>query len=295
MTKNLFDLTYELASELGIVYESTVTSSSATIAVTDNVMRTEVDDYWNQGTFWLTYDAGAAGAAPEGEYRVVSDFDNSSNTITLAAVLSAQAAASDRYAIAHKVYPLGDLILAVNRAIRDVGPIPTVDTTTIDTATAQTEYDLPIGANTDLREVWLEMNIADADDNQWYKVRNWYVQRTATGTADLLVFGEQPPYPRDVKLVYMLPHKKLVLNTDNLNESVHYERVVYKAAVNAMKHYQMKTHEESGWFEKALTDAQSRSAQADLMYPIRSPKRLGKMLSLGYTKTRELAPGENTI
>lgn len=295
MTKNLFDLTYELASELGIVYESTVTGSTSTSAVTDAVMRTEADNHWNQGTLWLTYDVAGAAAAPQGEFSVVSDFDNATNTILLSTALSTATVATDSYAVANRIYPLYDLILAVNRAIRDVGPIPVTNDTAIDTASAKTEYTLPIAANTDLREVWLEMNTADADDNQWYKVRNWYLQRTATGTADTLVFGEQPAYPRDVKLVYMSPHAKLVSSTDKLSESIRYERVVYKAAALAMKHFMMKTHEESGWFEKALTDAQSRSAQADLMYPIRSPKKLGKMLSLGYTKTRELAPGENKI
>ncbi|MCK4818966.1 hypothetical protein KA005_24550, partial [bacterium] len=154
---------------------------------------------------------------------------------------------------------------------------------------------LPIAANTDLREVWIETKLDDTDDYQWAKRRDWYIQRTAVGTADLLVFRRQPAYPRDVKLVYMSPHAKLATSTDKLSETVPYERVVYKATVHALKHFMMKTHEESSWFEKALADAQSRSAQADLMYPVKAPKKKGKMLSLGYTKTRELAPGENTI
>ena len=293
MTKNLFDLTYELASELGILVESTATGGSTT-TLDDSVILTETDDHWNKGTVWILADSAGSTTLPVGQYAVISDFDNGNNRCTIGTVTNG-VASGDTYAIAHRIYTLGDLISAVNRAIRDVGPIPTTDTTTIDTAAAQTEYDLPIAANTDLREVWLERNISDADDNQWYKVRNWYIQRTAVGTADTLVFGEQPAYPRDVKLVYMSPHVRLVDYDDKLSETIRYERVVYKAAVHAMKHYMMKTHEESSWFEKALNDAQSRSAQADLMYPIRSPKRLGKMLSLGYTKTRELAPGENTI
>ena len=294
MTKNLFDLTYELASELGIVYESTVTGSTSTSAVTDTVMRTESDDHWNQGTLWLTYDVGGAAAAPQGEFSVVSDFDNATNTILLSTALSTATVATDSYAVANRIYPLYDLILAVNRALRDVGLIPVTNDTAIDTAAAQTEYTLP-ETNIDLREVWLELNASDPDDTQAYKVRNWYVQKEITGFADTLVFGEQPAYPKSVKLVYVKPHPKLVSSTDKLSEAVPYERVVYRAAANAMKHYMMKTHEESGWFEKALTDAQSRAAQADLMYPISSPKKMGKMLSLGYTKTRELAPGENKI
>lgn len=295
MTKNLFDLTYELATELGIIYESTVTSSSATIAVTDNVMRTEVDDYWNQGTFWLTWDAAGAGAAPQGEYRVVSDFDNGTSTITLDAVLSAQAASTDRYAIGHKIFPLGDLIMNVNRAIRDVGPIPTVDTTTIDTAAAQTEYTPPVAANTDLLEVCIQTKLSDADDNKWIKAYNWHLQRTAVGTADTLVFDQQPLYPRDVKLVYLAPHDKLAASTDKLSESIRWERVIYRAALHTLNHYRMKTRSDDKWLLDTISDYERRSAEAELKYPIKIPQKTGTILTTGPPATEELAPGENTI
>lgn len=296
MTKNLFDLTYELATELGVVYESAVTASTSTKAITDDVMRTEAADYWNQGTVWITYDAGAAAAAPQGEYAVVDDFDATNDTILLATALSTSCVATDEYAVAHKVFPLYDLILAVNRAIRDVGYIPVTNDTAIETAAAQTEYDLPIEANHDLREVWIETNTADADDNQWINIsRDCYIQHTDVGTADKLVFNEQPAYPRDVKLVYMSPHVKLRIYTDELSESVPYERVIYKAAVHALKHYRMKTRSDDDYLLDSIRDYEARSEKADLMYPIKAPKKLGKMLSLGRTKTRELAPGENKI
>ncbi len=292
MTLNLFDLTYELALELGVLVESTATGGSTT-TLDDSVILTEADDHWNKGTVWGLKDAAGASALPEGQYAVISDFDNGNSRCTIGTVTNGFAS-GDTYAITDERYTLGDLITAVNRAIRDVGYIPVVDTTTIDTAAAQTEYSLPIAANHDLRTVEIETNISDADDNQWAPVQ-FDIQHTAVGTADLLVFRRQPPYPRDIKLVYMSPHVKLVAYTDKLSESVPYERVIYRAVVNAMRHYQMKTEEEGDWFEKALRDYKDRADQADRMYPIKSPRRRPKGLALGRTKTRELAPGENTL
>ncbi len=295
MTKNLFDLTYELATELGIITSSAVTASTSFKAITDTVMLTEADDHWNKGTLWLTHDAGGAGAEPQGKMGVISDFDATNDTILLSVNLStASAVATDEYAIADERYPLGDLKMAINRAVRDVGYIPVTNTTAMDTAAAQTEYDLPIAANHDLRTVEIETNISDSDDNRWTPI-GFDIQHTAVGTADLLVFRQQPPYPRDIKLVYMSPHVRLTNDTSSLSESVPYERVIYRATVHAMRHYQMKTEEEGDWFEKALRDYKDRADEADRMYPIVAPKKRPKGLALGRTKTRELAPGENTL
>jgi hypothetical protein len=294
MTKNLFDLTYELATELGIVYESAATGGS-TNTVVDTTMRTEADDYWNQGTVWITYDAAGAAAAPQGEYDVVSDFANSSNTITLTTGFTVAPASTDLYAVAHKVFPLYDLSLAINRAIRDIGPIPVTNTTAIDTAAQQTEYTLPIEANTDLLEVYIQSKLSDADDNKWIKSYNWDVQRTATGTADTLVFDQQPLYTYDVKLVYLAPHAKLVASTSKLSETIRQERVIYKAAYHALNHYRMKTRSTDPWLMDSIDSYERRAAEADLKYPLKIPQKLGKILTTGPPATEELAPGENLL
>jgi hypothetical protein len=297
--KNLFDLTYEVATELGIVTESIATGGSATTLI-DTLNRNEADDYWNLGSVWITYDAGGAGAAPQGFYGNVSDFVNSTSTVTIAQIVpSGQGvtaiAVGDRYAIADKRFPIHNLIMAVNRAVRDVGSIPTVDTTTIDTAAAQTEYTLPAAANHDLREVAIEWKDNDANDYQWYPLRNWYIQRTAAGTADTLIFTEQPPQPRDVRLIYMAPHSALVDFDDNLHEAINYKRIIYKAALHALNHHRMVTRSTDDYLLQTIQDYKQRADQADLMYPVKAPKKLGRMMDVGAASTVELAPAENTV
>ena len=293
MTKNLFDLTYEVASELGIVVESVATGGSTT-TLDDSVILTETDDHWNKGTVWILADSAGSTTLPVGMYSVISNFENTNARCTIGTVTNG-VASGDTYAITDERFTLGDLITAVNRAVRDVGYIPVTNSTAVDTAAAQTEYTLPPEANYDLREVWIETNTSDSDDNRWAKSTNWSIENTAVGTADTLIFGFQPAYPSDVKLVYMSPHVRLVDYTDKLSESIPYERVVYRAAVHAMTHYGMKVHEDGDWFMSALSKYERRADEADRKYPIKSPKKRPKGLALGRTKTRELAPGENTL
>src|SRR3990167_5677525 len=128
MSKTLFDCTLELARVLGVLTEGVATGGSTSTLI-DTVERTEADDYWNGGTAWILYDAGGLGAAPQGEYAVVSDFANTGGVITLRTAIT-QVAAGDRYAVAKKRYPLHLLVQKVNEAIAFIGPIEVADTTT---------------------------------------------------------------------------------------------------------------------------------------------------------------------
>ena len=289
MTTTLFDLTYQLAREITTVREGTASNGSTTTIV--DAVRTEPDDYWNKGVAWIIYDGGGSAAAPEGEFSIVSDFDQTSYTITLNTTLTAAVANTDRYAISNRMFPLDILRQSVNRALFDMGKVPTTDITTIDTAVNQTEYDLPIAANLDLREVWLETNIDDDDDFRWKKQYNWYVQRTATGTADLLVLPYQWPADREVKIVYVAPHDELSLVSDKLNESIPPERVLYKACYHALKWYWKRNPRET-----AAEDDMNRYENIALKYeidsPIRLPRRTGKIVIAGVQDDFDFTPNK---
>ena len=289
MTLNLFDLTYEVATELGILNEAAATGGTTTTLI-DTVSLTQPDDYWNKGTVWVIYDVGAAGATPEGTYTIVSDFDNTSNTATVGTIVAP--AAGDRYAIADEEFPLQMLIQAVNKAIRDAGDMQVDDITSLDTAAAKTEYSLPTAASTDLREVWIQTKLNDANDFRWVELTDWKIQRTAVGTGDLLILGQQPPTSRDLKLVYMAPHVSLNIYSDKLSESIHLERVVYRGAMHALKDYRKKTKDNTEWVKEAIDDYERLAATADIRHPIWAPKRKSKVMVLDWqVKETDKAPG----
>ncbi len=244
---------------------------------------------------WLTYDAGGAAAAPQGEFKVIADFDSATGTVVASSAFSAQPAASDRYAVAHKVFNIYDLTTSINRAIRDIGYIPITNTTAITTAAEKTEYTLPIAANTELLEVYIQSKLSDTNDNKWIPAYNWDLQRTATGTADTLVFDQQPLYNYAVKLVYLDTHPQLYASTDKLSETIRRERVIYRAAYHALNNFRMRVRRDDPWMMKSIDDYERRAEEAKIRYPLRIPKRRGKILTTGAPATEELAPGENKI
>ena len=291
MTYTLANLTYELAVEMGIVSEGTASGGSAT-TIDDTTFLTQADDFWNGGTAWITYDAGGASALPEGQYSVVTDFDNGNSRATINAITAV--ASSDRYAIATAQYPLHVLIQSINRALRNIN-IEVTDTTTIDTAAAQTEYTLPDVAAIDLREVWVETSTTNSDDNRWKEIRNWIIQKTATSTEEELILPTQLLASRDIKLVYMAPHGKLNLYGDELDDSVHMERVIFRAAWYMMNRQIQRTRSTDDYlvdnreYYKALTE------RADVRYPILGPPKKGKIMLVDWATGYDPAPGENTI
>ncbi|MHA2136177.1 MAG: hypothetical protein ACW99J_20145, partial [Candidatus Thorarchaeota archaeon] len=143
--------------------------------------------------------------------------------------------------------------------------------------------------------VWIQTKINDANDNKWAMLRNWYLQRTAAGTADTLIFPYQLTPTRDIKLVYMAPPPRLDVSTDKLHEAINYKRVIYRAAVHALNHHRMKTRSSDDYLLQSIQDYTRRADQADLMYPIKAPRKLGRIMRVPAATTVELAPGENTI
>jgi hypothetical protein len=286
MTFTLFDLTYELAVELGIVVEGIATAGNTT-TLTDTDERLEDVHYWVGGTLWII--ESTDGVAPQGEYGIVSAF--ASNVVTIRDAITAMEA-GDKYAIGKKRFPLNLLIQGVNRAIRDLGTIPIDDITTITTAANQTEYDLPIAANFDLRQVHIQTHSGDSDQNLWRETHNWMLQRTGTGVADKLVFRQQPPHPYAIKLTYMAQHDKLHDSSDRLSENVPLDRIVFRSAQHTLMYYRMRTRLSEDWLTDNIEYYRTIADAMDARLPIEVPPRPGKLMIV--KKSYRSYPGDRT-
>jgi len=291
MSYTLGNLTYFVASELGVVTEGTATGGSTTTIIDTND-RTEADDYWNGGTAWILRDAGGASAAPEGEYSIISDFTATTDTVTVRTAFTVTPAVGDRYALGKKRYPLNTLIQCVNKAIVDLGTIPVTDITTVTTASEQTEYTLPGAASRDLREVWIQVVDDDANDNRWSKLHNWSIQRTTTGTGDLLVFPLQPNEPYKLKLVYMGEHLPLYVYSDKLNETIPRERIIYRAVFHALNWFKQKTSSNEQPLAENIARYESLATRAMLEHPINIPFRTPRVTMARGEITLESEPGK---
>jgi len=275
----LFDLTYRTAREIMVVREGVATNGSVTTIV-DTVNRKEAINFWEGGSAWILYDSAGLGALPQGQFSRVSGFTATTSTLTLNTTLTA-VAVGDRYAVAAKRFTLQDMIQAVNRAVMDIHVI-TEDITTVTTANNQSEYTLPIAADLDLRQVWLQSRKNDSDDNQWVELLNWRIQPNATGSADELVFPYALSSGYAVKLIYMAPHPQLVAYSDALNESIHPQLVVYRAALNLSNWYREKTRTSDQWLVDQIARLEKRTAEMEARHTKpRGPRKPGKLVLVG--------------
>ena len=293
----LADATYRVARDLSAVSEGVATTGSAT-TVADTVNLDQAADYWNGGGVWILRDAAEAGAAPEGEMGQVTNF-GASGILTVAAVagssdpFSVGVAAGDRYAVTTSKYKPQQIISAVNAALLDMGTIPLTDKTSLDTAANQTELSIPLAASMDLREVWVQTRTTDSDDNRWFKVDNWHIEKTAIGSTDLLIVPFQYESVRDVKLVYMGEHPELDDPSDQIAESVNLILVVAEAVVRLLEMRDAGTGNDPNiqrqldrWLRPGA-DGASKIDRIRNKYPITKPQKPSNYLVFGRRPARD--------
>lgn len=232
MTDTLFDATLATARRLGIVRGYKASAAGSTTTLVDTVGRKEVDDYWNEGTIWITEDAAGASAAPEGEFSIITDFANSTSTITFGA-LTAATAQNDKYAVALPLVPLQLMIEAINQILYTVF-IPAWDTTSLDTVSAQTEYSLPATISRgNLIGVWMQTQ-DDANDNQPMEIKQWWIKEGGTGAQDTLVI-DQYTADWDLWLYYKTRHPEVRDASDSINEIVNLDSLAIHAAAECLQ------------------------------------------------------------
>jgi hypothetical protein len=274
MAYTLFDAAYRVARELGIVTEGLATGGSTTTIVDTND-RTETDDFWNSGSAFIL---SASGAAPEGEFSVIKDFVNSTSTVTVRDTLGATVASGDKYALGRRRYPLYTIIQNVNKILTRI-LIEVTDKTTLDTVAA-TEYSTaPIAANLSIREVWIQGRTGDADDNRWIPITNWRREKTATGTADLLIFDWRYPQSRDILIKYIGEHGELANDSDTIDRTIHMDRIVYPAVVECLNWRKAKTGHDRD-IDEQLAHFMPLAQRAIAEHYVDLPARKSKLLVL---------------
>jgi len=176
--KTRADLVGEVGRRFGHYRLSTATGGS-TSTVVDTGALYEPDDYWVGHYVYVVTDAGGAGAAPEGEERPVTDYVQSTGTLTVSPVFSAGVGSGDEYELL--MVPRADLEAAINAGVRSAGEtwlVPKTDVTTVTIADDDYDYNLP----TDLARM-LSVWVRDATDVGWRPVpgKNWRVSGTPGG------------------------------------------------------------------------------------------------------------------
>lgn len=233
----MFDLVWRTLVELGVTRRGTATGGTSTTLIDTNGLRLVENDYYNEGTLFIHNDA--SGTDIDKTYSKVKDFTQTSKTIETYDTLAAAVASGDTYGVANRRYPLHLVTEKINNQLFLEGYVPGEDTS-LTTAASQLEYTMPTGVSRDLRQVYFAAS-DDTDANEWTKVVNWEVKKTATGSGDLLVLSYQLPVGQTLWLRYAKQHDELTTFSSELDEVIHPDRIVYSAAAELLRWYRDRT------------------------------------------------------
>ena len=272
MSIKMFDATLQLATRLGVLRTGTATGGDTASLI--DTARTEEDDTWNGGTVWIITDAGGASAAPEGEWATISGFASATGDATIS-TLTAAVAAGDTYGIASARYPLDVLKTAINNELTKHEVIR-YDTTSLDVAAGQSEYDLPTGIyGHNLMGVY-EATTTDSNDNKWTPL-NFSVQESDTGSQHVLVIHSGITSTNDLMLEYKYRLVPLYLASDEIDTALPLAKILDAAAANC-EVIRMRTYGSESKLDIEMMKIYRQDAQlADMKNPIRLPARRGRI------------------
>jgi hypothetical protein len=216
----LFDILLQTARALEALQEGTASATSAngsTLVDSQLVVRGfTADDFFNGGTLLFQSTTEAQRVS-----RLVADYAGATGLITLAVQLGVTPAAGARYGVMTRRYPREVMSAKINEALVELGDVPTVDTASLTTASNQLEYNLPVAARRDLRQVWLARQLAAP----WEWERQLRVRAepgTGLGAVGVLLFPDQPQLRAGykLKLVYLAPHPRVEFDYDLVSDYV---------------------------------------------------------------------------
>lgn len=249
------ELTYMTARLIGgnVLQEAFATASGTTTTMTDTYRPSnEGADYWNEGTIWILQTTD--GLAPQWESSIIRDYDGA-GVFTFDA-LTAAPDQNDKYAVLKRRYQRHIVRQMVNQALQELGAVARTDTS-LTTVDDQTEYDLPLPANPELKAVYIQTNKDDSNDNRWEKVYGWSIKHGDPSTGDVLVFDRQYTAGYTLRLDYNDRHDQLFDDSDALQEDIPVERIIYPAALYCLKWYRDKTRTND--FRDAIRELQRLS------------------------------------
>lgn len=258
-------------------------ASSATAGGDDYVTDSKMantggkDDVWKNGAIFVLEDAGGAGAAPEGEYKLITAYVDTSGKFTVESNFSAQPASGDLYGIVSEYYPLYTMIELVNAGLRGLGDIALVDTTTLDTATDKTEYAAAVEWKRRApQRIDYQGNTDDADDNRWIRVFDWEFVPAAPGSTGLIVFHTQLPEERDIRIWYMGSHPRLSAYDDVVAEVITPELAVASCVERALRWQNSRLGGGDPFLLQRWNDAKVELGRTILRFPVWRPSRVAR-------------------
>lgn len=217
------------------------------------------------GTAVVVRDSAGAGAAPEGEFGMITDYDSSSSIVTIDSV-SSTISSGDKVGIATPLLPVQDMIELTNIMLRKIGEIDVIDTTLV-VAANQTEYTLP--STIQKRPIRVRIQgVQDALNNQWRELPNTSIIPATAGSNWTLVIpdGSQG---YTLEIMYRGMHPEVTAFDSPIQASIHPELALSALIAEAYQWYNNQVGGSNQYLlqreNKAIQDLES----ARVLYPVK--------------------------
>lgn len=212
----LKDIISDVYFRLGDLHSGTATGGSSTTVV-DSTLGGKQDD-WKYAAVFIDYDAGGAGAAPQGEYKECSGYAAATGTLTTAS-FSAAPAAGDLYSVASPRINLAKIIEAINKRLKAMGDVVTVDTS-LSFVSGQSMYTLPAAARGGRLKAVFQAISSDSDDPVLVAREDWVPYG-----ANQIIFRSEMNAGDTLHLIYVGEHSRMGAYGDTISPWIHPARI----------------------------------------------------------------------
>ena len=272
---NLLQAVY---AELGQLQIGTANSGSTTTVVDSEQSGSHKDGDWKNGAVFIVE---AGGSAPEGEFSRISGYDDSAGQFELATALSAAVGAGDNYGFVSEYYSLGTMVELVNAGLRTLGDIALVDTSTIDSASGKSEYSATV--NWKRRRpmaIDYQGQTGASNSNQWVRIYDWEYVPSLPGEEGLIIFNEDLPEGRDVRIWYVDRHPRLSQYDDVISETIAPELAVAAGVERALRYQNSRLAGSEPFLVQRWNDAKVELARAQVSFPVWTPRRVANLMQV---------------
>lgn len=187
------------------------------------------DDALTNGAVFVVWDAGGAGAAPEGQFSRITAYNSATQTVTMEALTSG-VGAGDVCQLVRGVYPLRTMIELANDTLRQFGDIPLYFTMT--TVEGQTEYTFSDEYRR-VKPTLVQYNDSSEDD-RWTQVQHIYSTPALPGADATLILPELRG-GLTLRVWYKAPHPRLTVYSSAIDEALDPELVIAAMRVVALE------------------------------------------------------------
>ena len=249
----LFEMIAKSYLRLGQMVVRQATGGSTSTVVDSGIANEGRDnDYKTAPVFIMEADA----AAPEGEFSQCSASTNSTGTITVSPSFTVAPASGDRYGLGTILIPLWTAIDVANDALRQIGDIPLVDSSTT-TVAAQRQYSIPVAVKR-RKPLRVEINISDASsDTNRQMIPDWDWIPAAAGSTGTIQLHRQPIGGQTLYIWYTGVHPDVQLATSTIAEVVEPELAI-AACSSALAAWANRRQQGQDDFWKTMEDKMQR-------------------------------------